>query len=155
MNNGDKKNKCSAVAAELGIVDIRSEKLPQEKLEEIKTLQNQSPISYVGDGVNDALALSAASVGISFGEASGTAIASASAVVLSNDFTKIIELYHLSKITVTVIKQNLFWAFFYNILMIPLAAGGFLAPSFAALAMALSDVFVIGNSLRLRSIKLK
>jgi Cu+-exporting ATPase len=153
--SGDRKEKCDALEKTLPFDVILSEKQPSEKLQEITALQKNSLVGYVGDGVNDAPSLTAASVGVSFGEATGAAIASASVVILSHDLTKVLELVHLSKRTVLTIKQNLFWAFFYNILMIPLAAFGFLAPSFAALAMALSDVFVIGNSLRLRTIRLK
>jgi Cu+-exporting ATPase len=153
--SGDRREKCEQAARLLPFDTVFSEQLPAQKLDVIKRTQEHAVVGYVGDGVNDAPSLSAASVGISFGEATGAAIASASVIILSHDLTKLVELVHLSQRTVRTIKQNLFWAFFYNILMIPLAAFGFLAPSIAALAMALSDIFVIGNSLRLRTIRLK
>jgi Cu+-exporting ATPase len=153
--SGDRREKCEQAARLLPFDTVLSEQMPAQKLEVIKRTQEHAVVGYVGDGVNDAPSLSAASVGISFGEATGAAIASASVIILSHDLSKLLELVHLSQRTVRTIKQNLFWAFFYNILMIPLAAFGFLAPSIAALAMALSDIFVIGNSLRLRTIRLK
>ena len=152
--SGDRAEKCAGIARELGIETVFSQKTPNEKLAELRALQASVPVAYIGDGINDTPSLTAAQVGISFGDASGAAIASASAVVLSSDLYKIPELIALSHATIRVIKQNLFWAFFYNILMIPLASFGFLSPSVAALAMAFSDVFVIGNSFRLRSVKL-
>ena len=152
--SGDRNEKCAQVANVVHFDEVVSEQSPAQKLEKIKVLQQHQAVAFVGDGVNDAPSLSAASVGISFGEASGAAIASASAVLLSHDLSKVVEAFTLAQKTVSIIKQNLFWAFFYNILMIPLAASGHLAPSIAALCMGLSDVFVIGNSLRLKTIRL-
>ena len=109
----------------------------------------------VGDGINDAPALSKASVAISFSNASEIAKQSAQIILIKNDFRTINYAHIISKQTYRTIKQNLFWAFFYNVVAIPLAAMGFLSPMVAALSMAFSDVVVIGNSIRLRFTKLK
>lgn len=153
--SGDNEKKCLQVSKYLGIDRIFFQQLPAQKLNIIQQMQTNSQIAFVGDGINDTLSLSAASVGISFGNASPTAINCSSVVILSNDLTKIPLIHKLSIKVVDTIKQNLYWAFFYNALMIPLAAVGILSPGIAAFCMAMSDVFVIGNSLRLRSAILK
>jgi Cu+-exporting ATPase len=148
--SGDTERKTTLIGKLLNIKNLYFQKSPSEKLQVIKSNQSLHPVAYVGDGVNDVPSLSAASIGISFAKASSTAINSAGIVILSSELTKIITAHKLSNATISIIKQNLFWAFFYNFTMIPLAVTGVIPPSIAALAMALSDVFVIGNSLRLK-----
>jgi len=152
--SGDRKEKCDAVAKKLGIDVVFAEKLPQEKLDIIDSYKERGTTAMVGDGINDAPALTTANVGISLGNASQIAIQSAKVILLNNDLKSVTTLLKVGKHTLITIKQNLFWAFFYNIFAIPLAALGFLGPMLAALAMASSDVVVIGNSLRLKIKKL-
>jgi len=153
--SGDRKDKCEKIGEKLGIELIFSEKHPQEKLDIINSFKEKGTTAMVGDGINDAPALTTADVGISLGNASQIAIQSAKVILLNNDLKSVITLLRVGKHTLITIKQNLFWAFFYNIFAIPLAALGFLGPMLAALAMASSDVVVIGNSLRLKIKKLK
>jgi Cu+-exporting ATPase len=152
--SGDRREKCESVASKLGIEIVYAEKLPQEKLEIIDSYKEKGTTAMVGDGINDAPALTTADVGISLGNASQVAIQSAKVILLNNDLKSVITLLKVGKHTLITIKQNLFWAFFYNVFAIPLAALGFLGPMLAALAMACSDVVVIGNSLRLKIKKL-
>jgi len=154
--SGDRLDKCQRVAAELGITEVFAQHLPEEKLERIASLSVQGTTVMIGDGVNDAPALAKASVGLSLSDASSAAINSAQVIVpgqsnLANVKTAVLIGTH----SMRTIKQNLFWAFFYNAVAIPLAAAGFLTPMVAALSMAFSDVIVIGNSLLLRTKKLK
>jgi Cu+-exporting ATPase len=153
--SGDRQEKCDNVAQKLGIQEVYAEKLPQEKLDIINTFKLSGTTAMVGDGINDAPALTTANVGISLGNASQIAIQSAEVVLLNSDLSSVITLLKVGKHTLITIKENLFWAFFYNIFAIPLAAMGYLGPMLAALAMAFSDVIVIGNSLRLKVKKLK
>lgn len=154
--SGDRYEKCLALSEKLGITEVYAEFNPEQKLAKIEILNNQIPTAMVGDGINDAPALAKASVGISLGNASKVAIQSAQVIVLNgNDLEKVNEAIFIGKHTLITIKQNLFWAFFYNVIAIPIAAFGFLNPMIGALAMALSDVIVIGNSIRLRTKKLK
>lgn len=153
--SGDRQEKCESVAKEVGIKEIFSEQLPEDKLQIIATESDQNPTAMVGDGVNDAPALARATVGISFGNATPVALQSAQVVLLDgNDLKQLAEAHLIGKHTLLTIKQNLFWAFFYNIIAIPVAALGWLHPMVAALAMAFSDVMVIGNSIRLKYKKL-
>jgi len=155
MLSGDSKEKCNALAAEIGIKTVYSQQLPHEKLNKIEELQNISPAVMVGDGINDTPALAKASVGISLSNATQIAVQTAQIVLLNDkDLSQVYEAYLISKHTLKTIKQNLFWAFAYNIVAIPIAAFGFLNPMVAALAMAFSDVIVIGNSIRLKHKKL-
>ena len=155
MLSGDSEEKCSALAAEIGIKTVYSQQLPDEKLSKIDALQKISPAVMVGDGINDAPALAKASVGISLSNATQIAVQTAQIVLLNDkDLSQVYEAYLISKHTLKTIKQNLFWAFAYNIVAIPIAAFGFLNPMVAALAMAFSDVIVIGNSIRLKRKKL-
>ncbi|MGB2279462.1 MAG: HAD-IC family P-type ATPase, partial [Flavobacteriales bacterium] len=125
--------------------------LPHEKLEKIDELNKNGLTAMVGDGINDAPALAKAHVGVSLGGSTEVAIESAQVVLLNTDNLKQIDTaYKISKHTLKTIKQNLFWAFSYNIVAIPIAALGFLNPMWGALFMAFSDVIVIGNSLRLK-----
>lgn len=154
--SGDVRKKCEDLATQVGIKKVFSQQLPSQKLEVIGSMNVSAPTAMVGDGVNDAPALAKARVGVSLGNGTQVAIQSAQIVLLkNNDLSQIVEAYLISKHTLITIKQNLFWAFFYNVVAIPIAAMGFLNPMIGALAMAFSDVIVIGNSIRLKTKKLK
>jgi len=149
--SGDKEEKVVQAAGALGINEFHFRMKPEEKLEYIKSLSENKNVIMVGDGINDGPALSLAQVGISHGGASSLAIDSARVVLMrSDEMNALLDAVKISKETYKTIKQNLFWAFFYNILAIPVAAVGLLNPMIAALSMAFSDVIVIGNSLRLK-----
>ena len=148
--SGDKKSRCRAVANLIGITEVHGEKLPDEKLAVIDLYKKKGETMMVGDGINDAPALTRANVGIAMNDASQIAIQSASVVLLNSDLNAVVKFLQISKHTLITIKQNLFWAFAYNVVAIPIAALGFLNPMVGALAMAFSDVVVIGNSLRLK-----
>jgi Cu+-exporting ATPase len=153
--SGDSKSKCDEIAEKVGIKNVYSEHSPAQKLDIIEKLNSISPTAMVGDGINDAPALVKATVGISLSNATQVAIQSAQIILLnSNDLSSLAEAHLISKHTLITIKQNLFWAFFYNVVAIPIAAAGLLNPMIGALAMALSDVIVIGNSIRLKTKKL-
>jgi len=155
MLSGDRDIKCQELASQIGIKTVYSQQLPEEKLKKIGELQKTHPAIMVGDGINDAPALAKASVGISLSNATQVAVQTAQIVLLNDkDLSQVYEAYLISKHTLKTIKQNLFWAFFYNIVAIPIAAFGFLNPMVAALTMAFSDVIVIGNSIRLKTKKL-
>ncbi len=162
MLTGDHKNTAEAIAKEVGIDEVVAEVLPEDKLNKIKALHTQGFIvAMAGDGINDAPALAAADVGIAMGTGTDVAIETAGIILLNGDISKLVKAIHLSKFTMRGIRQNLFWAFIYNIVGIPLASGIFfpffgwlLSPVFAGLAMALSSVSVVSNSLRLKTKKL-
>jgi Cu2+-exporting ATPase/Cu+-exporting ATPase len=162
MLTGDDRNTAQAIASQVGIDEVKAELLPEDKLNHIKELQHSGAIvAMAGDGINDAPALAQADVGIAMATGNDIAIESAGITLLHGDITKLAKAFRLSKITMNGIKQNLFWAFFYNIVGIPLAAGLFfpflgwtLSPIFAGLAMAFSSVSVVANSLRLKAKKL-
>ncbi len=162
MLTGDHANTANYIAKQVGIDEVVAEVMPETKLQKIKELQAQGKIvAMAGDGVNDAPALAQADVGIAMGTGTDVAIESAGITLLGGDISKLVKAIRLSKITMRGIKQNLFWAFFYNIVGIPLAGGAFyplfgwlLNPVFAGLAMAFSSVSVVGNSLRLKTKKL-
>ena len=150
--SGDTEANCNQVAKELEIEEVYSRQMPDQKLQKISALAAQGFTAMVGDGINDAPALSKATVGISLGSATQIAIESAQVILLkSNDLAVIAHAIQISKHTYLTIKQNLFWAFAYNIVAIPMAAMGMLNPMVGALTMAFSDVIVIGNSIRLKT----
>ncbi len=159
---GDNQTTAKAIATQTGIKNFKAEVLPQQKADFIKELQNKGKVvAMVGDGINDSTALATADVSIAMGKGSDIAMDVAKMTIISSDLTKIPQAIHLSKQTVATIKQNLFWAFIYNIIGIPIAAGilysfnGFLLnPMIAGAAMALSSVSVVSNSLRLKWKKL-
>lgn len=153
--SGDQEAKCTEAGRVLGITEIYSEKLPAEKLQLIQQIKQKGKTAMAGDGINDAPALTTADVGISMSDASQIAIQSAEVVLLNNDLKTIDLMLRIGRHTLLTIKQNLFWAFFYNVIAIPVAAFGFLNPMVAALSMAFSDVIVIGNSIRLKTKSLK
>jgi Cu+-exporting ATPase len=148
--SGDKKSRCIRVAKALGIDEIHYEKLPDEKLAVIDIYKQKGKTVMIGDGINDAPALTRADVGVSMNDASQVAIQSARVVLLNTDLQSVVKFLQISRHTLITIKQNLFWAFAYNVIAIPIAALGFLNPMVGAFAMAFSDVVVIGNSLRLK-----
>jgi Cu2+-exporting ATPase/Cu+-exporting ATPase len=162
MLTGDDKNTGQYIASQIGIDEVMAEVLPADKLKIVKELQAQGKVvAMAGDGVNDAPALAQADVGIAMATGTDVAIESAGITLLHGDVSKLVKAINLSKITMRGIKQNLFWAFIYNTIGIPLAGGLFyplfgwlLSPVFAGLAMAFSSVSVVGNSLRLKTIKL-
>jgi len=147
--SGDKKEKTTALGNLLGIDEVIAEQSPEQKLEKIAALNQQSPVAMVGDGINDAPALAKATIGISMGDASQVAMQTADVVLMNNGLQKLPEALGLGKHTLITIKQNLFWAFFYNIIAIPFAAFGLFIPAVAALIMGLSDVVLAINSVRL------
>ncbi|MDB5135081.1 MAG: cadA [Mucilaginibacter sp.] len=152
--SGDKKSRCVKVGKAIGITEVHAEKLPGEKLTVIDIYKKKGKTIMVGDGINDAPALTKADVGISMNDSSQVAIQSAKVILLNTDLESLVKFLQISRHTLITIKQNLFWAFAYNIVAIPIAALGFLNPMFGAFTMAFSDVVVIGNSLRLKSKKI-
>ncbi len=152
--SGDTQTKANVVAESLSITDVSAEKLPEEKLSLVRERQAAAPIAYVGDGINDAPTLAEASVGISLSSASDVAVNSAQIVLSGNSLSKLPATLQLARVTVRTIKQNLFWAFVYNIVAIPLAACGYISPLTGALLMTLSDVVIVANSLRIKLFKM-
>jgi Cu+-exporting ATPase len=156
MLTGDNQRTAKAIAGQLGIDKVISEVLPGEKASIIRDLQGEGEIvAMVGDGINDAPALAQADVGIALGSGTDIAIETGGIVLIKDDVRDVVNSIKLSKKTMQKIKQNLFWAFAYNAAFIPIAASGLLSPVFAAIAMAMSSVSVITNSLTLKRFKLK
>lgn len=147
--SGDRKEKCEHVAQLLGIDEFVAEQTPEQKLAKIAWYNSIAPTAMVGDGINDAPALAKATVGISLSDATQVAMQSAQVVLMDHGIKNLPLSLGLGRHTYLTIKQNLFWAFFYNIIAIPIAAFGFLSPTFGALAMGLSDVVLAINSVRL------
>lgn len=155
MLTGDNKLTAETVAKLVGVDEFEAELLPENKIEVVRKYQNQNHIvAMVGDGINDAPALAQSNIGIAIGTGTDVAIESGDIILISGDLNGVVNTISLSKRTIRTIRQNLFWAFIYNIIGVPLAAFGMLNPIFAALAMSFSSVSVVSNSLRLKRLKL-
>lgn len=160
MLTGDNKLVAEAIAKQVGIDDVIADVLPGDKADHVKALQASGPVAFVGDGINDAPALTTADVGIAMGSGTDIAIESGGIVLVKNNLEDVVQALALSEKTFSRIKMNLFWAFIYNALGIPIAAGVFatlgltLSPELAGLGMALSSLSVVANSLLLNKVKL-
>ena len=158
MLTGDNEKTARFMANDIGIDDVIANVKPKEKAEKIKELKKDGLVMMCGDGINDSVSLVTADIGVSISTGTDIAMDSSSVVLMSDNLEKINDLIKISKKTIRNIKQNLFWAFFYNICMIPIAMGVFsglgitMNPMFAAFAMTLSSLTVVLNALRLRKI---
>jgi Cu+-exporting ATPase len=154
MLTWDTKNTAEFIGTQIWIDTIISEVMPEDKLEVIKKIQSENKkVAFVWDGINDAPALTQSDLAIAMWTGSDIAIESSDIVLVKWNLEKVVSSIHLSRQTLRIIKQNLFWAFIYNTIWIPLAAFGILSPIFASFAMSMSSVSVISNSLRLKMFK--
>ena len=161
MITGDEERTAQAIANELGIKEVVAGVMPAGKVEALERLRRaHGALAFVGDGINDAPALASADVGVAMGTGTDVAMESADVVLMSGDVRALVDAFAISRATLRNIHQNLFWAFIYNIVLIPVAAGALyplngtqLSPALAAGAMGLSSVFVLGNALRLRRVR--
>ena len=158
MLTGDNKETAEAIAKEIGITKVIANVLPSEKTQAIKDLKQENKyVMMCGDGINDSPALMSADIGVSVNSGTDIAMDSSDVILTRNSLDSILELINISKSTIRIIKQNLFWAFFYNVLMIPIAAGLFTSfglhinPMIASFAMVISSLTVILNTLRLKN----
>lgn len=155
MLTGDNERTAGAIAKEVGIEHIFAEVLPEDKAKKVEQLQKEGKkVIMVGDGINDAPALAIADIGMAVGTGTDVAIEAADITLMRGDLRAVVQAIRLSHLTMRNIKQNLFWAFVYNSIGIPIAALGFLAPWVAGAAMAFSSVSVVSNALRLKRVKL-
>jgi Cu+-exporting ATPase len=156
MITGDNQRTADAIARVVGIDYILAEVLPDGKVEEVQKLQEEfDQVAFVGDGINDAPALTQANVGIAIGTGTDIAIEASDVTLVRGELTGVVEAITLSRETFKKIKQNLFWAFFYNVVMIPLAVIGWMHPVLAEIAMATSSITVVGNANRLRKLDIR
>ncbi len=154
MITGDNENTAKAIALSVGIDDVLANVLPEDKARKVEELQREGMVAFVGDGINDAPALKQSNVGIAIGTGTDIAIEAGDIVLARGSLTGVVQAIHLSKATFRKIKQNLFWAFAYNTVAIPVAIAGLLHPIIAELAMALSSITVVGNANLLRRKKI-